>query len=789
MRVIDRAGLWGAYCTRLLGDLGAEVVKVEQPGGDEMRRWAPMLALGPGVSESAHFTYYHAGKDSLVIDLDNLDDRQALRTLVEQADVVVQSDPTDTLERLGLASEQLSARCPNLIVCSITGFGLTGPYRRLRSSNAVAHAMGGGMSLVRGRSDVPAPIPGNEIIDLVGTYGALAVLAAWRVVGTVGGQTIDISAQEVVAGHDSLLPKYAAGGVIVAPGSMATVPSGTWPAADGVIDFQVWLPAQWRAFRRLLGDPPELGDEALDDSVKRFERRDELSPLILKWTTAHRVDEIVKQAGVVGVPCSAVIEPADLLRDEQALAADWFEDVKNPPAAAVRLIKSPLHASAPITAPRQSAPNLGTPRAGYRPAAPGRQSAAGPPGSPGASPPGASDQGPGGPLAGVRVISFGETLSGGESRALLADLGADVVRIESLERARRRLWRDPSAVLDRHGVEITPAIGVTGRNSRSVSLDMTKPEDRVTARRLIQHADVLIENFRVGVMDRWDLAPAEVLAGAPRLIYLSMPSFGRHGPHRDRLSYGGTLSAYVGLTRLWSQAQGWAPGEGHRFNEPEGTHNDYVVAVHGALAVLASLALRERTGRGLHLEISQAQCGAALLGAYSATVVDGGPVDDGDKPPLFPGSLMLEVLPCRGDDRWVVVDVADTDGWRQLCALLGAGNLVAPASLHASPEAAAVRRELTDRLRARCQTWTPHQAMLQLQGAGVACGVVQNGEDLYHDPQLWSRRFVVEVQHPDLGTHEYTECPLRLSKTPGRYWRRASTHGEDTEAVLSSWLD
>jgi benzylsuccinate CoA-transferase BbsF subunit len=383
---------------------------------------------------------------------------------------------------------------------------------------------------------------------------------------------------------------------------------------------------------------------------------------------------------------------------------------------------------------------------------------------------------PDGPLTGTRVVSFGQALAGSECPALLADLGAEVVKVESLTRAlnvRLRSRRDHPPVYEPSGVEATSGVGVTARGQLAISLDMRNPAGLAVAHRLIGKADVLIENFSVGVMDRWGLSNRELELRYPQLVSLSMPGYGSSGPYRDYVAFGGNMSSYIGTTAMWGIS--------------DATQNDYVAAVHGALAVVAGLAYRDKANKGIHIELPQVEAGAALLGPYYLDAA----ANHRDLPPraeLVGGGYYLDVFPCAGPDSWLVIDVRDAGQWSALAQVIAEPALTEDPRFLTAEARWANRSDLNALISRWTAERTSYQAMTALQSVGVCAGVAQDGEQLYHDPQLWSRGHVVEVEHPDLGMYRYSQSALKMSKTPGLYRGRQPRAGEHTREVLTRWL-
>jgi crotonobetainyl-CoA:carnitine CoA-transferase CaiB-like acyl-CoA transferase len=286
----------------------------------------------------------------------------------------------------------------------------------------------------------------------------------------------------------------------------------------------------------------------------------------------------------------------------------------------------------------------------------------------------------------------------------------------------------------------------------------------------------VIDNFSAGSHDRLGLGADRLHEHNPRLVAVSMSGFGATGPWRDYVSYADAIGALCGFTSLCTDG-------GHPERLAPVVHGlaDIVAGHHAALATLAALAQRRRTGRGCVVDLAQleamaVQTGPALL-ARTAT---------GAQPTRRSSSTLLAapegVYPCLGPDRWVAITVLDDRAWRALCAVIGRSDLAAVAPVER-------RAERASAIDAAIAAWTaPRPATLVaecLQAAGVAAGMVQDGRDLVeHDPQLRARGFYPVVEHPRAGAFVHEGVPIRLSATPGAVWDAAPLLGADTEWVL-----
>ncbi|MEK7215686.1 MAG: CoA transferase [Chloroflexota bacterium] len=380
------------------------------------------------------------------------------------------------------------------------------------------------------------------------------------------------------------------------------------------------------------------------------------------------------------------------------------------------------------------------------------------------------------PFHQVRVLSFCQALAGNTCSKLLAELGADLVKVEARNRpdpGRQRRQADHPATYEPSGAETNAQLQASTLSTKGITLDMSRVEGRALAKRLVGAADVVMENFSATVMTRWGMDYESLRTVNPGIIMLSMPGLGKTGPKHQYVTYGGIISAFIGLTYLWEY--------------PSTVHNDYIAAAHGAYAVAVALEHRTRTGEGLYIDLAHAEAGAALLGpAYIDYLANGREAQPTRN--RVPGSAYSGVFRCKGDDAWLALELEDEADWPAFCTAIGQADLTQDPRF-AAP---AARWQNADALDTLTEAWTsrrlPHQAMLLLQHAGLAAGAVQNGEGLYRDPHLWARGAIAEVTHPDLGAIEYPESPLRLSITPGKVRGPLSRLGQYNDHVYRGWL-
>jgi crotonobetainyl-CoA:carnitine CoA-transferase CaiB-like acyl-CoA transferase len=386
-----------------------------------------------------------------------------------------------------------------------------------------------------------------------------------------------------------------------------------------------------------------------------------------------------------------------------------------------------------------------------------------------------------GALEGIRVIDFTRVLAGPGAARMLADHGAEVIKIEVVTGELARLvipHSDNVFGINRSGYYIN-----TNRNKLGVTINLSDPRGLELAKKLVETADVVIENFSAGVMDRLGLGYEALKAVKPDIIMVSMPGFGQTGPYRTYASYGPTLQAIAGITYLTAFPD----------HEPAGfgfSYSDYTGGWPPQYAILAALHRRRKTGKGLFIDVSQME---ALCGLYGAGVLDYVVNKRAAKPTgnRLPHRAAAPhgAYRCKGEDRWCVISVFNEKQWQAFCGAIG------NPAWSADEKFATLlsRTEHMDALDSLIGKWTlertAEEVMEILQHAGVAAGVVQNSRDLIEsDPQLRHYQFFKELEHPVIGKVAHENVPFKLSETPAELRRPAPRLGEHNEYVLSEIL-
>lgn len=737
--VVDAGGATTAYAAKLLWDLGAEVTVLEPTTGHELRRRPPFDHRD--TTCSLVFDWYHGAHAVQIVE-----DEHELADAMAGADVVLVAPGNAPWQ------DDIADLAPtDAIVCSITPFGTDGPYARLGATHMVSVALAGAVHRYGPPEGPPLAPPAQVHWDVAAAHAALTVAAALLARPWAGGQRLDVTAQEIESTIDYYFERFWVAGA--RPQARAVTygipPTGRWACSDGLVEISAFQQHHWQAFLELVECPDELNEPTLHDMSTRQLLADGLTEVIGRLLSPLRAADVVSRAQAHGLPASVLNTPAAFVADEQ-LAARRAIVERNVNGRVVRLPASPLRANVRIT---RDTP--GTAVTASEAATPQRSRPAN--GS--------------GPLRGVRVLSFGAFLAGNCSAAFLAALGADVVKVEAPNRPEvlrqaafgfdSRIYREPS------GVTTTPMFGVLARGARNLALDGRHPEGRAIVERLVQQADVVIENFGTGTAARWGLDFDNVATLNPRVVLLSMSGFGRTGPRAGYLAYAGNISGFTGLTALQAA-------------QPQ--LSDAATAVHGALGVVAALRQVEQTRQAVHLDIAQIEVMAACLApALLDPLVNG--VDTEPHRNAIPGSTFSGIFPTLGIDAWLAIETVDDAERNQLAVSIGRPDLTLD-----GPMDSARTTELRDAVEAWASQLTRHSAAQLLQRDGVRAGAVQSIEDVVRDPQLRHRQFPVVLDHPDLGSIEYPGVLHHMTRTPVVATTPAPRLGSATVDVLRDWL-
>lgn len=719
LRVVEISDrIAGAYCGKLLVDAGADVVKVEPTCGDPLRRFTATSSVPPSDTDAPLFSYLNAGKRSVTAASD---------ALLAAADVVIMTP--------GVDPQGLLDRSPQCVVVTVSDFGLTGPWSQRPATEFTLQAWSG-LTGFRGDPAGPPISIGGELGEYMGgacaAYGVLALRRRVRR-GGPGGH-LDMSMLEAITLmqssewlHSQLLK--------VPPVRRSVEVPSIEEAADGYVGISMVTGQQWLDFAAMV-DCPELTEVPdLRFQIGRWDYRDWIRERVGPWMRERTVDEIVELGQLFRLPIAplgngSTIPQMDHLRERGVY-------VDNP--AGFRQPRAPWLMSAAAPAPVRRAPALGQAdgESLWQP----RESAE-------------LRAEAGLPLAGVRIIDLTAFWAGPAATHSLAAFGADVIKIESIQR--------PDGIRYSGGMrtdvddwwEYGWVFHAMNTNKRSVTLDLESEDGIRLFKRLVSQADAVIENFSPRVMDQFGLGADALLALKPDLVAVRMPAFGLTGPWRDRVGFAPTMEQIAGLA--------WVTGLPDGPPVPPRGACDPLAGAHAAFALLAALEFADRTDRGQLVEVPMIETVLNVTAAQTIEFEVFGMILERRGNRGHPAATQ-DLYRCAGDDNWIAIS-AHTDAQRDALSELTGGTDLAE--------------------------WLASQdldvVVEALAGAGIPAAAVISPSLVIKNPQLRHRGFFERLDHPRTGEGLYPTPPFApLGGEDGWLHRPPPTLGEHNTDVLT----
>lgn len=721
--VVDQSGtIATAYCAKLLADGGAAVWNVEPTAGFVTRTLPPKLG-----DESAMHAYLASNKHSIVIDQDGPDWQQ----LAHAAHLILH----DGQPRLPIPDDRLSL--------AISWFGSDGPYSSFQGSDAVCQALCG---MIRGIGPIEGPplIPSGHQAQI--NAGAVAYIPALshilgRERGLACATRLEVSILEASLCFTEVQPIAAFNNAVSTRMGInrfpPTYPLGIYRCHDGWLGITALTPSQWASLCSLIGMEDIAAKPEYQTALGRLADANSLEPRIRALLADRSAEATFYEGQRRRIPLARVPTPEELFNVDQFIARQTFAEAILPSAARVqvpvtpwRLQKTPLRRAGRVSALNEHGP------------LPQRIQSIG-----------SGDQLP---LQGIRIIDLSMGWAGPLAARHLADLGADVIKVESCERFDWwRSWEATPEWIANQGAEKAISFNMVNRNKRDITLDLEHPDGKALLLQLVKGAHAVLENYSAGVLPQLGLTYDVLKTANSDIILLSMPAFGTTGPWAGFRAYGSTVEHASGLPHL----------NGRPEDPPTMLHvayGDPIGGIYGAGCLLTALRHQARTGEGQFMDLSQVEAllPMSIHGILKYAVRGKAWTRKGNTDQRFSPH---GVFPCQGVDAWIVIQVMDEPMWRRLHTLAAPG-LQAFGDL----DDRLTRRE---ELEAALARWTMEygadELMMKLQAEEILAARVSHPLDVLADEHLAARGFWQWIERDVVGLQPNPSAPYRIIHPQG----------------------
>jgi crotonobetainyl-CoA:carnitine CoA-transferase CaiB-like acyl-CoA transferase len=784
-RVLDLTDSRAELGPLLLAGLGADVVKVEPPGGSSSRLEPPLDPSLPLGLQSLRFHALNRGKRSVVLDLDGASGRAAFERLVASADFLFENAEPGAMAARGIGFEQLREVNPRLVYVATTPFGQDGPYARHLATDLTLAAMGGMMALNGERDRRPVRITVPQTWYHAAAESAVgAMVAHHRRLASGEAQFVDVSVEAAIfwTGLNAMIAHAIQGSDVERSGTVLQLSTFTTPlvyaCADGEVVLITTTATLLCLVPCLVRDGTVSAEWADAEDWTTYEARmltgkplvhslQDVQEKIRTYSSKYSKAELFAQGLAVGATLAPVNTVADVLAFDHLVVRDYWDRYELPagrelraPGPFVRLSRKPVAFRRPAPAVGEHSRELeGEPRPAARPVSSRSASSL--------------------PFEGVKIADFSWIGVGPITAKYLADHGATVVRVETEHPADRlRLvgpFKDNVA-----GVNRCQFFASFNTSKMSLALNLKRPEGLEVAKRLIRWADICLDSFTAGTMAELGLGYEVARKLNPSVIMASTCLLGQTGPAARLAGYGYHAAAICGFYEI----TGWddRPPAG-----PFNAYTDTIAPRFLAMTLMAALDHRRRTGEGQYLDQAQMESSLYFLAPELLHQQLGGrmPRRAGNESPT---DAPHDAYPCAGEDEWCAIAVETDAQWRALRQAMGDPEWAAAASLATASGRLARRDEIGAKLGEFTRRYEPRALMDLLQAAGVPAGMVQRSSDHMEDPQLAHRRFFRRMVHAEMGEVPYEGHQFCIAGYDNGPRAPAPCLGEHSIAVLQELL-
>jgi crotonobetainyl-CoA:carnitine CoA-transferase CaiB-like acyl-CoA transferase len=732
LRVVELGDIPASYATRWLADLGADVIKIEPPGGDPNRLLPPFAGNIEHPERSLTFIHANTNKRSIVLDLELEADRKSFSKLLESANLLVEATSLGYLEKFGFDDQRFREVFPSLVIISLTPFGRTGPYSHYKGSDAIANATGGFLFGQGDNTKGQCTAPSHLAYQMAGAMAAMLGLGGVRHAREAGaGQRIDMSLQEALTfANSSSIARYSRENRLERrPGGKAYGGAGTniYRCKDGrYVHFTTNMPHMWKEFAQNWMTDKSLAGPEWENPRYRDAHSDEVAKAFANFIGQFDADDFANQAQARHLAAAPLNTIGQFVDCEQNRRREWLQEIEHPvigkykaPGAPMRLSLTPMRVRRPaplldqhrkeILAELENSPrpSLKTPIDQRRSLQP--------------------------MLRGLRMADLTQQYAGPLGTELLAYYGLEVVKIETGTIPSKEREAAVHACMNR------AKLGCT--------INLRNPDGKELFKQLVAKSDVVVDNFSSGVLERLGFSFDELQKINPAIVQAVMPGWGLSGPLKSWVAWGWQLLAYTGIMRLWGYPD--SPME----TRCKIAWPDRVGSVTMALGVLAALEYQARTGRGQFIEAGMLEAQGSMMGpAILDYTVNGNEWDAmGYREILGEPYAPYGCYPCFGEDNWIIIACAGDEEWKATVNLIGKSSWAVDSKFASKAGRKEHYEELDRKLSEWTQKYTAKQVFRVLQEAGVAAGIPSSGEDLFHDIHLRSRGHIVETEAQPWG--------------------------------------
>ena len=822
VRVLEIGDELGEYCGKLLAGLGADVIKIEPPGGEVTRTYGPFYGDEPDIEKSLYFWHYNFGKRGVVLDFDSKSDQERFRKLAKWAAVVLDSRPKGYLKERGLDYEALKKINPSLIICRISPFGDDGPWSGYKGSDLVHLALGGVMKNCgydpdpSGFYETPPIAPQMwHAYHIAGEMAAMAIMGAlYHRADTGEGQYLSTAVHGAVAQQtEGDMPSW----IFVRQAHKRMTCRHSRPVPDPMIlaptkegrylfPYLSYASTDTNALQSVIkvldrhGMAEDLLGEKYMDPKYASQQAVQLhiKGVVNRFVQAFMFDrEIWREMQEAGQTWAPVRRPEENTADDHWRSRETFIDVYRPECDRTftevgakwmctdvpwrRGPRSPLlgeHTDdifKTLASETKAPPSASKTKRNKR------------------------------ALDGVKFIDLGWLVASAGAGRFIAALGAEVIKVE--HKSRWDIMRMVNCIVAPNGRELRdkatgslPNVTPTSPNQagffmdinagkRSISLNLKHARGKELLVRLLEIGDVVAEGFSPGTMDRMGFGYDRLKEINPRLVYVQQSGMGQLGLYGPMRSYGPVAQAFSGVSEMSGLAEPYPPaGIGYSFLDWFGAYNL-------ANGILAGLYRQKLTGKGCWIDSSQVEAGTYLNGTAILDFSANGRRWSryGNRSP-YKLAVPNGAFRAKGDDQWIAISCFTEDEWKGLVGVLGNPDWSRDSKFTTLQDRLAHQNELETLLNAATATFEPYELQEKLQRAGVGAGVCQTAQDrCEYDPQLAHLNWLLDLNQTEIGVWPAKNFPVQMSGTPARIGEPVNRHGpnygEDNEYIYGEWLD